>query len=57
MHDARIHGAQQRLPAREAVERGAAGRGAVLGEGVDPGAVGAVFGEEVEAVEGWFGAG
>lgn len=59
VYQARVHRAQERLPAREAtaVERcplllglvGGAGR-AVLGLGVDPGAVIAVFGDEVEAV-------
>lgn len=50
MRDARLHRAQQGLPAGEAVEGGAAGGRAVLGEGVGPGAVVAVFGEGVEAV-------
>lgn len=55
MYQARVDRAQEGLPAREvAVERcplllGLVG-GAVLGMGVDPGAVVAVFGDEVEAV-------
>lgn len=55
MYQARVDRAQEGLPAREvAVERCSLllglGGGAVLGMGVDPGAVVAVFGDEVEAV-------